>query len=161
IAIGLSGGFIEPLEATAIQTITIAANQLVKNFPGKPIPQALADRFNRRMEACYEMVRDFIVSHYYASNRTEPFWQAARSPCVLSDSLKQNLELWPIEVTLGGQTDAEALGAASGAPSRQLGDVWPAHRAPASRRTQYAAGTPASGTAPGRDRGGETAGGPA
>jgi tryptophan halogenase len=94
IAIGLSGGFIEPLEATAIQTITVAANQLVKNFPAKPIPQALADRFNRRMEICYDLIRDFIVSHYYASNRSEPFWVAARSLSVLSDSLKQNLEIW-------------------------------------------------------------------
>ena len=94
IAIGLSGGFIEPLEATAIVTITFAARQLVKNFPTKPIPQALADRFNRRMQTAYEMIRDFIVCHYYASNRTEPFWVAARSPSVVSELLKQNLEVW-------------------------------------------------------------------
>jgi tryptophan 6-halogenase len=94
IAIGLSGGFIEPLEATAILTTTFAAEQLVKNFPTKPIPQALADRFNRRIQTCYEMIRDFIVCHYYTANRTEPFWLAARSPSVASELLKQNLELW-------------------------------------------------------------------
>jgi flavin-dependent dehydrogenase len=94
IAIGLSGGFIEPLEATAIVTIAFAARQLVKNFPTKPIPQALADQFNRRMQTTYEMIRDFIVCHYYTSNRTEPFWVAARSPSVVSELLKQNLELW-------------------------------------------------------------------
>ena len=94
IAMGLSGGFIEPLEATAILTITFAARQLVKNFPTKPIPQALADGFNRRMQTCYERIRDFLVCHYYTSNRTEPFWLAARSPSVLSDFLRQNLEIW-------------------------------------------------------------------
>lgn len=94
IAIGLSGGFIEPLEATAILTTTFAARQLVKNFPTKPIPQALVDRFNRRMQICYERIRDFIVCHYYTSNRLEPFWLAARSPSVPSEFLKQNLEVW-------------------------------------------------------------------
>lgn len=94
IAIGLSGGFIEPLEATAIVTITTAAHQLIRNFPTKPIPQALADRFNRRMQICYEMIRDFISCHYFTSDRPEPFWVAARSPSVLSDLLKENLEVW-------------------------------------------------------------------
>jgi hypothetical protein len=94
IAVGLSGGFIEPLEATAIQTIIIAAQHIVKNFPTRPIPQALVDRFNRRMDQAYESIRDFITMHYYASNRTEPFWLAARSPSVQSDTLQQNLELW-------------------------------------------------------------------
>jgi tryptophan halogenase len=94
IAIGLSGGFIEPLEATAIQTIDFAATTLVDNFPTRQIAPALADRFNRRMNLLYDGIRDFITMHYYASNRPEPFWAAARAPSVLSDSLRANLELW-------------------------------------------------------------------
>jgi tryptophan halogenase len=46
------------------------------------------------MDQAYESIRDFITMHYYASNRDEPFWRAARSPSVQSDTLKQNLELW-------------------------------------------------------------------
>jgi tryptophan 6-halogenase len=94
VAIGLSGGFIEPLEATAILATTFAARQLVEHFPTKPIPKALVDSFNRRMEICYQGILDFIICHYYTANRTEPFWLAARSSSLLTDSLKQNLELW-------------------------------------------------------------------
>ena len=46
------------------------------------------------MSGLFDEVRDFIVSHYYTSNRPEPFWQAARDDSVLSDSLRENLELW-------------------------------------------------------------------
>jgi flavin-dependent dehydrogenase len=94
VAIGLSGGFIEPLEATAILASSYAAGQLVQYFPTKPIPKALVDTFNRKMQSCYEGIRDFITCHYYTSNRTEPFWVAARSPSTVTEILNQNLELW-------------------------------------------------------------------
>ena len=94
IAVGLSAGFIEPLEATAIMSITFAVRLLVKNFPTKPVPQALAQGFNRRMQTFYEVVRDFITCHYFTSNRTEPFWLAARSPSMASEWLTQNLDVW-------------------------------------------------------------------
>jgi tryptophan halogenase len=53
-----------------------------------------ADNFNLAMERLYVEVRDFIMMHYYSSNRKEPFWVAARSEIELSDTLRERLELW-------------------------------------------------------------------
>jgi tryptophan halogenase len=94
VAIGLSGGFIEPLESTAIYAIEMGIRWLVRHFPDKAMSPALANSFNRAMGAIYEEVRDFVVLHYYCSNRKEPFWVAARSEIELPDSLRHNLELW-------------------------------------------------------------------
>jgi tryptophan halogenase len=94
VAIGLSGGFIEPLESTAIYEIEAAARWLVRHFPDKAMSPVLADSFNRAMAKLYEEVRDFIQIHYYSSNRPDPFWVAARSEIEVSDSLRQRLELW-------------------------------------------------------------------
>jgi len=94
VAIGLSSGFIEPLEATAIYVIETAARWLVRHFPDRAMSPLLADSFNRLTNTLYEEVRDFIVLHYYSSNRTEPFWLAARQEIELPASLAERLELW-------------------------------------------------------------------
>ncbi len=94
IAAGLSGAFIEPLEATAIQTIVILANQISQHLPNNKIKGALRDRFNNRIKALYDDIRDFIIMHYFLSNRSGPFWEAARDQSVLTSSLEQNLEIW-------------------------------------------------------------------
>ncbi len=107
VAIGLSGGFIEPLESTAIYTIETAARWLVNRFPDRSMNPVLANDFNRIMEALYEEVRDFIVMHYYTANRPEPFWLAARSEVVLPETLRHRLELWrstlPASIDTAGQ----------------------------------------------------------
>lgn len=103
VAIGLSGGFIEPLESTAIYMIEMAARWLACYFPDRAVSPQLARAFNRLTGNLTEEVRDFIVMHYYTSNRREPFWQAARSEITLSDRLRENLELW--QHTLPGPTD--------------------------------------------------------
>ena len=94
VAIGLSGGFIEPLESTAIYEIEAAARWLVRHFPDKAMSPVLADSFNHAMEKLYEEVRDFIVMHYYSSNRPDPFWVTARTEIEIPDSLRHRLELW-------------------------------------------------------------------
>jgi tryptophan halogenase len=94
VAIGLSGGFIEPLESTAIYVIEMAARWLVSHLPDRQVNPAFAARFNRLMDELYTEVRNFIVSHYYTSNRPEPFWRAARGDIEIPDSLRENLELW-------------------------------------------------------------------
>jgi tryptophan halogenase len=94
VAIGLSGGFIEPLESTAIYTIEAAARWLVQRFPGRSMDPVLADDYNRMMKKLYEEVRDFIVMHYYTANRPEPFWIAARREVELPELLRRRLELW-------------------------------------------------------------------
>jgi tryptophan halogenase len=94
VAIGLSGGFIEPLESTAIYAIEMGIRWLVRHFPDKAMSSALANSFNRAIGAIYEEIRDFVVLHYYCSNRKDPFWVAARSEIELPDSLRESLELW-------------------------------------------------------------------
>ncbi len=94
VAIGLSAGFIEPLEATAIYMIETAARWLVRHFPDRAMSPALSNNFNKLTNTLYEEVRDFIVAHYYSSNRPDPFWVAARQEIELPDSLAERLELW-------------------------------------------------------------------
>ena len=94
LAIGLSGGFIEPLEATAIYAIEIAARTFIANFPDKNVNPNLAHRFNDIMRALYEEIRDFVQLHYYTSNRADPFWVAAREEARVSPELLERLALW-------------------------------------------------------------------
>ncbi len=94
VAIGLSAGFIEPLESTAIYAMEMAVRWLVRHFPDRSISPVLARSFNAAMQSLYEEVRDFVVLHYVSSNRPEPFWVAARSEIEMPETLRESLELW-------------------------------------------------------------------
>ena len=94
VAIGLAGGFLEPLESTAIAMTETSARWLAGLLPDRQMSPEIADRFNAKVERLYDEVRDFIVTQYYTSNRPEPFWQAARKDIKLSDKLRENLALW-------------------------------------------------------------------
>jgi len=94
IATGLSAGFVEPLEATAIFTIEMTARWLLNYFPDKNCDEHLVNRFNKIMNQMYDEIRSFIVMNYVTSNRPEPFWLAARNDVDIPDDLKENLELW-------------------------------------------------------------------
>ena len=109
VAIGLSGGFIEPLESTAIYMIETSARWLVRHFPDRSINPALSDNYNRLMSTLFAEIRDFIVMHYHSSNRKEPFWVAARSEIELSDSLRERLELWRYTFPSVVDTSADRL----------------------------------------------------
>lgn len=93
VAIGLSSGFVEPLEATAIYTIDAAAHRLVMNFPDKGCSPSLARAYNSTMTALVEEVFDFLQLHYVTSNREDPYWRAVRET-KLSDWLSEKMELW-------------------------------------------------------------------
>ncbi|MGC6401406.1 tryptophan halogenase family protein [Sphingomonas sp. FW199] len=95
VAMGLSSGFLEPLESTSIHLMMIAVTRLIQMFPfGTGSHQALADRFNAISIAELEGVRDFIILHYAATQRDDsPFWQRCRS-MTLPDSLRARMTLW-------------------------------------------------------------------
>ena len=93
VAIGLSAGFLEPLESTSIHLIQHAVQKLLSLFPGQGISPVERDEFNRAMVNSYEPVRDFIILHYHATRRTEPFWNHVRT-MDLPDTLKHKLELF-------------------------------------------------------------------
>lgn len=95
IAIGLAGGFIEPLESTAIFTVEMAIRWLLSYFPDTSYPDSLRDRYNEVSGAFYDEVRDFIVLHYALGNRTDSqYWIDAREGLEMPASLAANLELW-------------------------------------------------------------------
>jgi tryptophan halogenase len=94
VAIGLSSGFVEPLEATAIYSIDAAAHRLAMNFPDKQCNPALAKAYNALSTSLMNEIIDFLQINYRTSNREEPYWQAVRTETKLSDELRDKLELW-------------------------------------------------------------------
>jgi flavin-dependent dehydrogenase len=94
VAIGLSGGFVEPLEATAIHSIAISARWLLMNFPDKDFHPPLVQQYNALASNLYETIRDFVQTHYLSGNRFDPYWRAAREDVKVSDVLKWRFEVW-------------------------------------------------------------------
>jgi tryptophan halogenase len=95
VAIGLSAGFIEPLEATGIGFAEIAAMILSNLFPWENNYQVCADQFNGFMTRRFDHIVDFIKLHYCLTKRTDTdFWRDNVRPETLSDGLKARLERW-------------------------------------------------------------------
>jgi len=93
IAIGLTSGFIEPLESTAIYMIEMGLRWLLTYFPDSDFPQPVTDRYNKVSMDLYDEVRDFICLHYALNNRTDDYWHDARR-LKIPDSLAENIDLW-------------------------------------------------------------------
>ena len=94
VAIGLSSGFLEPLESTSIHLIQTGIHRLLAMFPGTGFSAADIDEYNLQARTEYEDVRDFIIAHYKVTRRTgDPFWDHVRTMEV-PDSLNQRLELF-------------------------------------------------------------------
>jgi tryptophan halogenase len=94
VAIGLSAGFVEPLESTSINLIETAVGKLLELFPDRDCAPELANEFNRLMGIRYESVRDFIVMHYKLTRRDDtPFWRYCANMAI-PDSLHHQIELF-------------------------------------------------------------------
>lgn len=94
VAIGLSAGFLEPLESTSIHLIQKGVTKLLKCLPDLTFSADLATEYNAQVRFDYEDVRDFLVLHYKATEREEtPFWAYNRHNDI-SDSLKHRMTLF-------------------------------------------------------------------
>lgn len=95
VAVGLSAGFIEPLEATGIGFVEIAALLISNLFPWNGNYEVCERQFNPFMAKRYENVRDFIKLHYCLTQREDSgFWRDNVRPETISDGLKDRLERW-------------------------------------------------------------------
>src|SRR3954462_10419203 len=93
VAIGLSAGFLEPIESTSIHLVQSAAIRLVRLFPDGATDQATIDEFNRQADFEWERVRDFIILHYWANQRDGEFWEYCRN-MELPATLQNKIDLW-------------------------------------------------------------------
>jgi len=91
IALGLAGGFLEPLESTSIHLIQRGIALLLQAFPDRRCAPAVADRYNQALAFDYQQVRDFLLLHYSQSERVDsPFWRHCRD-LPPTDSLRERL----------------------------------------------------------------------
>jgi tryptophan halogenase len=94
IAIGLSAGFLEPLESTSIYLIQEGVSRFISLFPDATLPDVVRDEYNRHMRTEFEQVRDFIVLHFSATERDDtPFWNYCRTMSI-PDTLRHKIELF-------------------------------------------------------------------
>lgn len=93
LSIGLSSGFMEPLESTSIHLVQSSIGRLMSFFPNKSFDQADIDEFNRQADFEVEKIRDFLILHYHATERNDSeFWNYCRTmsiPAELTQKIEQ------------------------------------------------------------------------
>lgn len=94
LAVGLSQGFIEPLEATALHIVQATVEGFLKAYEDGGMTNAHADAFNAAIASRYEGIRDYIVAHYRMNQRDGDYWRANAANQHLSDSLRALLTAW-------------------------------------------------------------------
>jgi tryptophan halogenase len=104
-AIGLSSGFLEPLESTSIHLIQSHVSRLIQLFPRSAHADAERAEYNRRCEAEFAQIRDFLILHYHQTAREDSeFWRYCKHMDV-PDSLTHKRELFAASGRIGRDVD--------------------------------------------------------
>jgi tryptophan halogenase len=94
LALGLSSGFLEPLESTSIHLVQVGLTKFLDSFPHRYCDPILIARYNDEMAFQYESIRDFIIAHYKVTEREDTeFWKYCKNMSV-PDTLCEKLELF-------------------------------------------------------------------
>ncbi len=94
VSLGLSGGFLEPLESTSIYLIQAGISRFMALFPDKNMPAIERDEYNTLLGKEFDQVRDFLILHYIATQRDDsPFWTYVRTMDI-PDSLTRKINLF-------------------------------------------------------------------
>ena len=96
VAVGLSNGFLEPLEASALMLIELAVDFIADRLPARrSAMEVLARQFNRAFEHHWERIIEFLKLHYVLTRRDDtPFWRDNRRPESIPTGLQERLALW-------------------------------------------------------------------
>jgi tryptophan halogenase len=95
VAVGLSAGFLEPLEASALVMVELAAQMISEQLPAsREVMDVVAKRFNEIALYRWDRIIDFLKLHYILSERTEPFWSDNRDLATIPSSLQDLMKLW-------------------------------------------------------------------
>jgi tryptophan 7-halogenase len=96
VAVGLSSGFIEPLEASALALVELSAAMIRDELPAnRQVMQVVAKRFNSTFEYRWSRIIDFLKLHYVLSQRKDSdYWRDHQTPASMPERLGELLQLW-------------------------------------------------------------------